>query len=108
MQLVQENAALALAHENLRVAANEQPNAALERQIARLEAQNARLDLEVGAMSVTLVEPERMAMVLSRVMSRQPNIELIGMQTDPLSSSFFERLIAANHWSCSSMACGWS
>ena len=89
VQLTQENAALALAHENLRVAADEQPNAALERQIARLTAQNARLDVEVGAMSVTLVEPERMAMVLSRVMARQPNIELIGMQNRPAEQLFF-------------------
>ena len=89
VQLAQENAALALAHENLRVAADEQPNAALERQIARLTAQNARLDVEVGAMSVTLVEPERMAMVLSRVMARQPNIELIGMQNRPAEQLFF-------------------
>ena len=89
VKLTQENAALALAHENLRVAADEQPNAALERQIARLKAQNARLDVEVGAMSVTLVEPERMAMVLSRVMARQPNIELIGMQNRPAEQLFF-------------------
>ena len=40
-------------------------------------------------MSVTLVEPERMAMVLSRVMARQPNIELIGMQNRPAEQLFF-------------------
>ena len=96
VQLTQENAALALAHENLRVAADEQPNAALERQIARLTAQNARLDVEVGAMSVTLVEPERMAMVLSRVMARQPNIELIGMQNRPAEQLFFGQWTAVN------------
>ena len=89
VQLTRENTALALAHEKLRVAADEQPNAALERQIARLKAQNARLDVEVGAMSVTLVEPERMAMVLSRVMAKQPNIELIGMQNRPAEQLFF-------------------
>ena len=88
-QVERENSALASAHASLMAAAEEEPNTALERQIARLEAQNARLDVEVGAMSVTLVEPERMAMVLSRVMAKQPNIELLGMQNRAAEQLFF-------------------
>ena len=88
-QFQRENSALASAHASLMMAAEEEPNTALERQIARLEAQNARLDVEVGAMSVTLVEPERMAMVLSRVMAKQPNIELVGMQNRAAEQLFF-------------------
>jgi MSHA biogenesis protein MshJ len=88
-QIQRENAALSSAHAALKNSAEEEPNTALQRQIARLEAQNARLDVEVGAMSVTLVEPERMAMVLSRVMAKQPNIELIGMQNRSAEQLFF-------------------
>jgi MSHA biogenesis protein MshJ len=88
-QTQRENAALSSAHAALKNSAEEEPNTALQRQIARLEAQNARLDVEVGAMSVTLVEPERMAMVLSRVMAKQPNIELIGMQNRSAEQLFF-------------------
>ncbi len=89
LQIQRENAALSNAHAALKNSAEEEPNSALQRQIARLEAQNARLDVEVGAMSVTLVEPERMAMVLSRVMAKQPNIELIGMQNRSAEQLFF-------------------
>jgi len=89
LQIQRENASLSNAHAALKNSAEEEPNTALQRQIARLEAQNARLDVEVGAMSVTLVEPERMAMVLSRVMAKQPNIELIGMQNRSAEQLFF-------------------
>lgn len=87
--LERENRVLSQEHALLRRDAEEEPNIALERQIERLKAQNDRLDIEVGAMSVTLVEPERMAMVLSRVMAKQSSIELLSVENRPAEQLFF-------------------
>ena len=89
LNLEEENLRLSQQHAILMLDAEEEPNTALERQIARLRAQNDRLDTEVGAMSVTLVEPERMAMVLSRVMANQPSIQLVSVQNKSAEQLFF-------------------
>ena len=89
LNLEEENLRLSQQHTILMLDAEEEPNTALERQIARLRAQNDRLDTEVGAMSVTLVEPERMAMVLSRVMANQPSIQLVSVQNKSAEQLFF-------------------
>jgi len=89
LSLEEENFSLSQQHAILMLDAEEEPNTALERQIARLRAQNDRLDTEVGAMSVTLVEPERMAMVLSRVMANQPSIQLVSVQNKSAEQLFF-------------------
>ena len=89
LNLEEENLRLSQQHAMLMLDAEEEPNTALERQIARLRAQNDRLDTEVGAMSVTLVEPERMAMVLSRVMANQPSIQLVSVQNKSAEQLFF-------------------
>ncbi|MGB2330512.1 MAG: hypothetical protein ACPH3H_07375, partial [Pseudomonadales bacterium] len=63
--------------ETLSAIAQENPNTLLRRTISRLNAQNDRLDLEIEAMSGTLVQPIQMANVLSQVMLQQGGVELL-------------------------------
>ena len=88
-QLQTQNAALEAQRAELDAVAEADPNALLQRTIARLNAQNTRLDLEIEAMSGKLVQPADMAAVLSRVMSQQGGVTLLGMQNRPPESLFF-------------------
>ena len=88
-QLQTQNAALEAQRAELDAVAEADPNALLQRTIARLNAQNTRLDLEIEAMSGKLVQPADMAVVLSRVMSQQGGVKLLGMQNRPPESLFF-------------------
>ena len=88
-QLQTQNAALEAQRAELDAVAEADPNALLQRTIARLNAQNTRLDLEIEAMSGKLVLPADMAAVLSRVMSQQGGVTLLGMQNRPPESLFF-------------------
>ena len=88
-QLQAQNAALEAQRAELNAVAEADPNTLLQRTIARLNAQNTRLDLEIEAMSGKLVQPADMAAVLSRVMSQQGGVKLLGMQNRPPESLFF-------------------
>ena len=88
-QLQTQNAALEAQRAELDAVAEADPNTLLQRTIARLNAQNTRLDLEIEAMSGKLVQPADMAVVLSRVMSQQGGVKLLGMQNRPPESLFF-------------------
>lgn len=87
--LEQTNLGLAQQHNNLAAIAQENPNTLLKRTIGRLNAQNERLDLEIEAMSGTLVQPIQMADVLSRVMLQQGGVELLSIENRPPESLFF-------------------
>ena len=87
--LEQTNLGLAQQHNNLAAIAQENPNTLLKRTIGRLNAQNERLDLEIEAMSGTLVQPLQMADVLSRVMLQQGGVELLSIENRPPESLFF-------------------
>ena len=87
--LEQTNLGLAEQHDNLAAIAQENPNTLLLRAISRLNAQNKRLDLEIAAMSGTLVQPIQMANVLSRVMLQQGGVELLSIENRPPESLFF-------------------
>ena len=75
--------------ETLSAIAQENPNTLLRRTISRLNAQNDRLDLEIEAMSGTLVQPIQMANVLSQVMLQQGGVELLSIENRPPESLFF-------------------
>ncbi len=89
------------ANENLtRLSAEEQvfakaltsdPNAARKREIVRLEQQLDKLDSELEALSVGLIQAEKLPQILHDVLFSSGSLKLLGMKTQPVEKLNFSQ-----------------
>ena len=82
-RFTQDNVKLAEQHAELTFRAKADPNTLLRASIERLQVQNQRLDEDIRNSSGRLVDPTRMVSVLSRVLSKQNDVQLMAMNNLP-------------------------
>ena len=95
-RLQQENADLAIQHGVLVIQAEADPNALLRRSIERLLTQNNRLDEDIQNSSGRLVDPTKMVAILSRVLAKQGEVQLVSMSNLPSEKLIISSMVAAS------------
>ncbi|RMG51380.1 MAG: hypothetical protein D6717_12950, partial [Gammaproteobacteria bacterium] len=60
------------------------PNAEVRARIARLQAEQEQLDGRLAGLRLALIPPREMPLLLRDIMAREPKLELIGLESQPV------------------------
>jgi len=95
-RMKQDNVNLKTQYRGLVIQAEADPNALLRKSIERLLTQNNRLDGEIQNSSGRLVDPTKMVAILSRVLAKQEEVQLLSMSNLPSEKLMISSMVAAS------------